>query len=74
MVLNLKGVARVDSSGLGELFLLHSLATKVGARLVLAATPARVLDLLALTRVDGIFPSFADEHAAIGAGAASNHG
>jgi anti-sigma B factor antagonist len=71
LILNLGRVQRVDSSGLGELFLLHSVATPLGVKVALAGPSPRVLSLLSMTRMDGIFPSFADEQAAVGALAAS---
>ena len=65
LVLNLEKVQRIDSAGLGELILLHTLASARSTKIALVAAPPRVLDLLAVTRVDGIFPCFPDERAAL---------
>lgn len=67
LVLNMEQVIQVDSAGLGEMVLLHSAAMSKGAKVVLAAVSARLHDILALTRLDGIFPCFADEQAALNA-------
>lgn len=67
LVLNMERVLRVDSAGLGEMILLHSTALSKGVKVVLAAAGGRLRDLLAVTRMDGIFPCFADEQAALNA-------
>jgi anti-sigma B factor antagonist len=65
LVLNLARVHRVDSAGLGELIMLHSLASARNVKIAIVAAPQRVLDLLAVTRVDAIFPCFPDERTAL---------
>ena len=65
VVLNLAGVAEIDSSGLGELVAIHTSATRRGGRVALACVPARIQGMLAITRLDGIFTLCADEASAL---------
>ena len=65
LVLDLALVHRVDSAGLGELIMLHSLASSRNVKIAIASPPRRVIDMLTTTRVDGIFPCFPDVQAAL---------
>jgi anti-sigma B factor antagonist len=65
LVLDLAGVAYVDSGGLGQLVQCHVTATRHGGSLKLLNTTKRLSDLLVLTRLVTIFDSFEDEGAAL---------
>jgi anti-sigma B factor antagonist len=65
LVLNLAGVDYIDSSGLGELVAIHASAMRRRAGVVLACVPARIQELLSITRLDGIFTLCADETSAL---------
>ena len=58
VVLDLTGIRYMDSTRLGELIAAHITVSRVGGRLKLAATPSRVLELLTLAGLDGIFERF----------------
>jgi anti-anti-sigma factor len=72
LLLNMARVRRVDSAGLGELIMLHTLASSNNVKIAIVAAPQRVLDLLAVTRVDGIFPCYPDERSALDSVAAES--
>jgi anti-sigma B factor antagonist len=55
VVLDLSSVHYIDSTRLGELITAHISLSRQGGRLVLAATPPRILELLDLAGLDGIF-------------------
>ena len=55
VVIDLSGVAYVDSTRLGELIAAHVTISRAGGRLKLAGVPARVLELLRLAGLDRVF-------------------
>lgn len=59
VLLDLSGVHYIDSTRLGELIAAHVTVTRRGGRLRLVGTPARILELLAMAGLDGIFERFA---------------
>ncbi len=65
LVLNLSGVAGMDSAGLGELLAIHSLATRNGFRVALVRAAPRLKDMLAVTHIDGFFSFHDDEPSAV---------
>ncbi len=65
LVLNLAGISAMDSAGLGELVTIHTSTARRGVRTVLASVNPRILEMFAVTRLDGIFTVCADEDAAI---------
>ncbi len=65
ILLNLADVSFMDSSGLGELASAFSATTKAGGQLKLMNLPARILDLLRITKLDTVLPSFPSEPAAL---------
>lgn len=65
ILLNFAAVTFVDSSGLGELASAYSKLTGLGGQLKLVNIPGRVGELLRITKLDGVFPSFSDEHTAL---------
>lgn len=58
VVLNLSNVTFIDSSGVGELVRLYASATMAGKRLALAALTGRVRDVLQITKLATVFPSY----------------
>ena len=58
VLLDLSGVRYIDSTRLGELIASHVTLSRVGARLKLVATPARILELLTMAGLDGIFERY----------------
>jgi anti-sigma B factor antagonist len=55
VVLDLEGIQRIDSAGLGELVLIRMAAESTGGTLKLAGPNARVRELLDLTNLSSIF-------------------
>jgi len=58
VILDLSGVDYVDSTRLGELIAAHVSIGRLGGRLMLAGTPPRVLELLSLSSLAGVFERF----------------
>ena len=65
LFLDLTEVPYIDSAGLGSLVSAYTTLTKMGRRVILAGVNPRVLRLLEITRVEGLFLMFPDVHAAI---------
>ncbi len=65
VVLNVGGVPFVDSAGLGALVQAHVSVSRASGALKLAATPRRLRDLIAITKLSGVLQSFDDENAAL---------
>lgn len=59
-VMDLSGVAFLDSTGLGVLVAGYRQARRSGYRMALAGAPQRVLDLLDLTRLTTLFSLYPD--------------
>ncbi len=64
IILNVKNVGLADSSGLGELTVIYSLATKRGCLIRLVDTSPSLRKMLEMTRLDGLLPSSVDMAAA----------
>ena len=64
VILDLSGVDYVDSTRLGELIAAHVSISRQGGRLMLAGTPPRVLELLSLSSLAGVFERFDSVEAA----------
>jgi anti-sigma B factor antagonist len=62
VIVDLSGVSSMDSAGIGELVLLHTLAQAKNADLKFASPSPTVLHLFGLTRLD----SFLDVHPTLG--------
>ncbi len=58
--INLEEVAYIDASGLGQLLETMALVTRRGGELILVRPSKRVLELLAITKLDTIFEIFED--------------
>ncbi len=65
ILLNLAGVNYVDSSGIGQLVSAMTTARNQGGDLKLLRPNSRVLDLLKITKLDGIFDIQTDEATAV---------
>jgi anti-sigma B factor antagonist len=59
VLLDLSGVRYIDSTRLGELIAVHISVSRGGGRLKLIATPDRIVELLALAGLGGIFERYA---------------
>lgn len=55
VVVDFSGATQLDSTGIGELVGALSLANERGAALRLAALPAKIRELLRITRLDTVF-------------------
>ena len=65
ILLNLAAVSFMDSSGLGELASAYARITKDGGQLKLMNLPARIVDLLRITKLDTVLVAFPSEPAAL---------
>ena len=65
LVVNLKDVSYIDSSGVGELFGLFTTLQKAGGQLVLLSPNPRVRDVMKLTRLDTVLDISEDEFDAV---------
>ncbi|HTZ99553.1 MAG TPA: STAS domain-containing protein [Candidatus Aquilonibacter sp.] len=64
-VLNLARVEIIDSYGIGELARSYSVIRQTGAAVKLASVSRRVLEVLAISRLDTIFEIYSSESAAL---------
>ena len=67
ILLNMKGVTVIDSSGIGELVSAYTTVTNRGRKLALEDLPARVTDLLTMTQLITVFTIYDDEDEAVAA-------
>jgi anti-sigma B factor antagonist len=65
ILINMKDVSTIDSSGIGELVSAYTKATNRGAKLRLANLPAKVTDILTITQLITVFDVYDSEDAAI---------
>ncbi len=65
MLLNLKDVEYIDSTGLGTMVICHMAVQKAGGTLKLANLNRRNLELVLLTKLSTVFQIFNDEQEAI---------
>ncbi|HEX6864575.1 MAG TPA: STAS domain-containing protein [Thermoanaerobaculia bacterium] len=65
VLINMKEVSTIDSSGIGELVSAYTTATNRGAKLRLANLPAKVTDILTITQLITVFDVYDSEDAAI---------
>lgn len=65
VLINMKDVSTIDSSGIGELVSAYTTATNRGAKLRLANLPAKVSDILTITQLITVFDVYDSEDAAI---------
>ena len=67
ILLNMRGVTRLDSSGIGELVAAHASVTNAGGRLLLVGLPDKVATVLQITNLLGVLELFDDIDEAIAA-------
>jgi len=65
VILNLKGLDYIDSTGLGTMVIGHSSANNAGGMMKLAHLSKRSAQLLILTKLTTVFEIFDDEQAAV---------
>jgi anti-sigma B factor antagonist len=65
ILLNLADVSYVDSAGLGELVGAYTTATNQGGAVKLLHLQGKMKDLLQITKLHTIFPTFDDENEAV---------
>jgi anti-sigma B factor antagonist len=65
ILMNLKDVSFIDSSGLGELVSSYQSVVNRGGLLKLLSVPPKVLDLMRISGLDAVFELFVDEGRAI---------
>jgi anti-sigma B factor antagonist len=65
VVINLRDVTTIDSSGVGELVSAYTTATNRGAKLRLANLPKKVTDILQITQLITVFDVFDSEDEAV---------
>jgi len=59
VLLDLSGVHYIDSTRLGEIISAHVTVTRRGGRMRLVGTPDRIMELLAIAGLQGVFERFA---------------
>lgn len=59
VLLDLAGVHYIDSTRLGEIISAHVTVTRRGGRLRLVGTPERIMELLAIAGLEGVFERYA---------------
>jgi anti-anti-sigma factor len=57
MILGVSGITMTDSSGVGELTVIYTMATRGGCPLMLADVPKGLRNILEMTRLDALLPS-----------------
>ncbi|MGE0448625.1 MAG: STAS domain-containing protein [Vicinamibacterales bacterium] len=65
VLLNVGGVAYVDSAGLGELVNAFTTVKRQGGALKLVGVTKKLQDLLVITKLSGVLPAFDTEEAAL---------
>lgn len=61
ILVNLKDVSTIDSSGIGELVSAYTSASNRGAELALVGLPPKVQDILQITQLVTVFDIYDDE-------------
>lgn len=65
LLLDLHGVSKMDSSGLGELVAAHNTVTGEGGTIRLMKLPSKLYNVLGITQIVSVFDVFDDEGEAI---------
>jgi anti-sigma B factor antagonist len=65
ILVNLQDVAYLDSAGLGELVGAYTTLTNAGGKIKLMHMKSIVKQLLQITNMDALFPTYGDEAAAV---------
>jgi anti-anti-sigma factor len=66
IVLNLRGLEYLDSSGIGELATSYVSVVKKGGQMKVVGLSARVEEVLKITQLSQVFPEFPSEEEALG--------
>lgn len=67
IVLDLRGVTVIDSSGVGELVSAHTTVTNRGGRVVLANLPTRISEVMVITQIITVFDVYGSVNEAVSA-------
>ncbi len=65
ILMNMKGVTTIDSSGIGELVSAYTTVTNRGGKLKLLFLPPKVQDILQITQLITVFEVYDDEDEAV---------
>ena len=65
LLVDLQGVSKMDSSGLGELIAAHNTVTEHGGKIRLMNLPSKLYGVLGATQIVSVFDVFDDEHEAV---------
>jgi anti-anti-sigma factor len=65
VLINMRDVSTIDSSGIGELVSAYTTATNRGGKLKLVNLPAKVTDILTITQLITVFDVYDNEEEAI---------
>ena len=65
IIINLKEVNYVDSSGIGELVSCHTSVSRAKGKLVLLNMTSKIKDLLQITQLIKVFDNYTDEDEAV---------
>ena len=65
ILLDLKGVKKIDSSGIGELIAVHNSVTEAGGSIKLINLPSKLHGVLEITQIVSVFDVFDDENEAL---------
>jgi anti-sigma B factor antagonist len=65
LLLDLHGVSKMDSSGLGELIAAHNTVTGEGGTIRLMKLPSKLYSVLGITQIVSVFDVFDDEQEAV---------
>ena len=65
VLLDLNGVSKMDSSGLGELIAAHNTVTGDGGKIKLMNIPSKLYGVLGITQIVSVFDVFDDENEAL---------
>jgi anti-sigma B factor antagonist len=65
ILLNLRDVSTIDSSGVGELVSAYTSVANRGGQLKLAGLPAKITDILTITQLITVFEVYDDEASAL---------
>jgi len=65
VLINMRDVSTIDSSGIGELVSAYTTATNRGAKLKLISLPAKVTDILTITQLITVFDVYDNEAAGV---------
>lgn len=65
LLLDLHGVSKMDSSGLGELVAAHNTVTGEGGTIRLMKLPSKLYNVMGITQIVSVFDVFDDENEAV---------